>query len=201
VRKLTGAPGGAPAPGPRPLPSGGGGGAQALARAPEADPAPALAPRAAPEALAAFPSMAEVVALIREKRDMKLLADVEDCLRLVRYAPGRIEFSPGPGAPAELAQTLSTRLAGWTGARWMVSVTDAPAEPSITETKRRGEAAAAEAVAQHPLVAAALAAFPGARIAAIRSVTELEAAPPPPDDAYDDAEFGDDWSPVDPFGE
>ncbi len=194
VKELKGEAGPSPAaPGPRPAPTGGGGGARALA--------PALAPAPAPDALSAYQSLEAVVALIREKRDMKLLADVEDCVRLVRFAPGRIEFCPGPGAPAELAQTLSTKLAAWTGARWMVSVTDAPGAPSITEVRRQAEAEEAGAVARHPLVAAALEAFPGARIAAVRAMAEPDAPPPPPEDAYDEDEFGDDWSPVDPFAE
>jgi len=141
VRRLTDAPQPAPAPGPRPAPGGGsGGGAQARAlAAPEARPgsrpeavaavapAPDLAPAVAPQALAAYDSFEAVVALIREKRDMRLLVTVETYLRLVRYAPGRIDFAPAPGAPAELAGELTQRLSAWTGARWMVGVAPAPA--------------------------------------------------------------------------
>jgi len=213
VRRLTDAPQPAPAPGPRPAPGGGsGGGAQARAlAAPEARPgsrpeavaavapAPDLAPAVAPQALAAYDSFEAVVALIREKRDMRLLVTVETYLRLVRYAPGRIDFAPAPGAPAELAGELTQRLSVWTGARWMVGVAPGPGQPTLAEQRRaEADALTARAAAQ-PLVAAALALFPGARIKAVRPRAAEPETPPP--DAYDDADFGDDWAPIDPFDE
>jgi DNA polymerase III subunit gamma/tau len=59
----------------------------------------------------------------REARHALLLAEVEGDLRLVRYSPGRIEFQPAQGAAPDLAQRLAARLQGWTGVRWVVSVT------------------------------------------------------------------------------
>ncbi|QIE57642.1 DNA polymerase III subunit gamma/tau [Pikeienuella piscinae] len=202
VRKLGDGPSGPPA-GPRPVgPGGGGGGARAESRGgAQAAERPTEAPRAAVAApLIRYESFADVVALIRENRDMKLLTDVEDFVHLVRYAPGRIEFAPAERAPADLAQVLGARLTAWTGARWMVAVTREPGEATISEARRAAERAAVEAVAAHPLVAAALAAFPGARIAAIRDPVQADAAPAPDEDGIDDdEEYGDDWSPVDPF--
>ena len=54
-----------------------------------------------------YQSFDQVVALIREKRDMKLLVEVESHLRLARYAPGRIEFEPTRDAAPDLAANLS----------------------------------------------------------------------------------------------
>ncbi|MEF9604230.1 DNA polymerase III subunit gamma/tau, partial [Paracoccus sp. PXZ] len=68
-----------------------------------------------PDALAGFPDFESVIELIRRMRDMKLLLDVEDHLRLVRYSPGRIEFQPTEQAPRDFAQRLAERLRGWTG--------------------------------------------------------------------------------------
>ncbi|HMM09571.1 MAG TPA: DNA polymerase III subunit gamma/tau [Paracoccus solventivorans] len=153
----------------------GGGTAAAIALAPE--------PQLAAEALANWPDFTSVVELIRRMRDMVLLTQVEDHVRLVRYAPGRIEFQPTPDAPRDLAQRLGERLRGWTGGpRWAVSVVDQGGGPTISET-RAAERAAAEAEArQHPVVAAILAAAPGARIKAIRDETPA----PPPEDAAED---------------
>ena len=50
-------------------------------------------------ARAAYARFEDVVELIRRMRDVKLLVDVENGVRLVSYAPGRIEFEPAPGAP------------------------------------------------------------------------------------------------------
>jgi DNA polymerase III subunit gamma/tau len=110
-----------------------------------------------------------VVALIRDKRDMKLLTDVEAGLRLVAYAPGRIEFEPAPAAARDLAARLSQRLQGWTGARWGVSVVSSGGAPTLAEAKAAGLNAARQEAAQNPLVQAVLAAFPGAKITEIRN--------------------------------
>ncbi|MEO1611458.1 MAG: DNA polymerase III subunit gamma/tau, partial [Pseudomonadota bacterium] len=210
VRQLSGQPqppengggGGGGGGGPRAVDTGGGAAQAVGAPAPQPTHRPDPAPRASTEALIAYQSFADVMGLIAEKRDAKLKTDVEDFVRLVAYAPGRIDFAPAPGAPRDLAQVLSTRLQAWTGARWMVSVSSEPGEPSITERKRKAEDEARAEAAAHPLVAAALATFPGAKIAQLRDLSPppMEEAPPPPLEPDDD-DYGDDWSPVDPFAE
>ena len=104
------------------------------------------APSRGPTMTAAAPALAEgqlqvyatfdaIVELIRSKRDMLLLNEVETGLRLVRYSPGRIEFEPAPGAKSDLASRISQRLQGWTGARWGVSVVSSGGQPTIAETR------------------------------------------------------------------
>jgi len=122
-----------------------------------------------------FVNFDAVLGLIRDKRDMKLLYEVETGLRLVRYAPGRIEFEPGPGARSDLAATLGQRMQDWTGSRWGVSVVSAGGAPTIAELRNQ-ETRAAEAEAMtSPLLQAVMAAFPGARITAIRSAEAIAA--------------------------
>ena len=116
-----------------------------------------------------------VMGLIRDKRDMKLLTDVETGLRLVSYTPGRIEFEAGPGASRDLAARLGQRLQGWTGARWGVSVVSAGGAPTIAEAQAASLDAARAEAADNPLVQAVIAAFPGAKITEIRSPAVLEA--------------------------
>ncbi|MFN3642703.1 MAG: DNA polymerase III subunit gamma/tau, partial [Gemmobacter sp.] len=138
----------------------------------------AAAPRPGPGGTAAAPALDGrplpatfdgVVDLIREKRDIALLIEVERGLRLVRYQPGRIEFEPAPGAAPDLAARLGARLQGWTGARWGLSVVAAGGAPTLAEARAAQDAAALSEAASNPLVQAVLAAFPGARIAAVRS--------------------------------
>ncbi|RMH48206.1 MAG: DNA polymerase III subunit gamma/tau [Alphaproteobacteria bacterium] len=141
------------------------------ATAGQAAEARALAPASA--ALARLVSFESVVELIRERRDAKLLIDVETGVRLVRYEPGRIEFEPAPGAPKDLAQRLGQRLQAWTGARWAVSIVTTGGAPTIAEARERRAAELREAVASHPLVAKALATFSGAEIQAVRTREEI----------------------------
>ncbi len=221
LRRLSGAPdSAAPSPAPDAAPPPGAGaappsggaravsasGAQAI-RATDAAPASQAEPHAEPQALAAYPDFDAVIALIRARRDMKLLVDVETHLRLAGYAPGRIDFEPGPAAPMALAGELARKLGDWTGLRWMISVVATGGAPSIAEV-RRAEADSLRARAlESPLVQAALALFPGASVKAVRPFGAPDAPAPdydpdaPPVGAYDDAMFGDDWTPVDPFDE
>ncbi len=151
----------------------GGGGTGAPPRGLSAQAAPALAGESA---LARFARFEDVVELIRANRDVKLLIEVETTLRLASYAPGRIEFTPTPDAPGDLAQRLARRLQDWTGARWGVTLVQGAEAPTIAEMRNAAREALKEEARAHPLVQAALAAFPGASIGRIRSREELNAA-------------------------
>jgi DNA polymerase-3 subunit gamma/tau len=174
VRRLTEGStggGGAARPGPR---GGGGGGGGPAARlvavaggVAESASAPAVAPVLG-AGLETYTRFADVTALLRVARDIKLLDEVETFVRLVRYKPGLIEFNPAPGAPAGLAGRLSQRLRALTGARWQVAVSAGEGQPTIAEQTAAASAAETARAADHPLVLAALEAFPGAEIRAVR---------------------------------
>ncbi len=125
--------------------------------------------------LTVYASFPQVVDLIREKRDMVLLTEVETGVRLVKYAPGRIEFEPAPAARADLAARLSQRLQGWTGARWGVSVVSSGGAATIAEDRDSEENAARAEAMENPLVKAVLLAFPEAKIKDIRTPEAMAA--------------------------
>jgi len=142
------------------------------------------------EALARFASFDHVVDLIRANRDAKLLIEVETCLRLARYQPGRIEFTPTDAAPRDLAQRLGQRLHHWTGTRWGVSVVGGCEEATIAEKRDAKDISLKTEALAHPLMQAVLASFPDAKITAIRTQTEIAAqatenALPEVDDEWD----------------
>jgi DNA polymerase III subunit gamma/tau len=192
LRRLSESPADAPARGgPSPTPAPVHAPPRAMARVAASGAAPALAD--APEtSLARYGSFLDVVALIRAQRDMKLLYEVEHNLRLVRYAPGRIEFEPTGAAPANLAATLSQRLQGWTGARWGVSVVSDGGAATLAEDRDATEAAARADVMDDPLVRAVLASFPNARIT---KITPYSADTPVAEDAPGDDITDGDWNP------
>ncbi len=190
VRKLNDA----PPPGPPASPGGGdagtpaaGGGGAAMRPAPASGstsgstsgnaPSASLATAEAPEsALAQYARFEDVIELIRARRDVQLLVEVETGLRLAAYAPGRIEFTATEAAPADLAQRLAQRLQGWTGLRWGVTLVNGCSAPTIAETRDSAAQALRAAAMEHPLVQAALAAFPGARIDSVRSPEDIAAS-------------------------
>ena len=176
------------APAPRPAPAGGsgpvarGGAAQAHAIAPDAE-----------QALARFRTFPQVLELIRANRDVKLLVEIENYVRLTRYTPGRIEFEPAPGAASDLAARIAGRLQGWTGNRWVVSLVSEGGAPTISEV-RDSDLRQAEATAMaHPMTQAILQAFPGAELVEIRTRDAMAR------DAAQDAlaEVEDEWDPFD----
>ncbi len=138
------------------------------AAAPQSAPAPSGGP-----ALRDFPAL---VALAAEKRDMLLKLQLEQYVRLVRFEPLRLEFALAPGAPPQLPQILTQRLQSWTGERWLVSTVAAGGKPTLDEERDARETERRSDIARDPVVAAALACFPGAQIVAVRGKAE-EATP------------------------
>ena len=155
----------------------------------------ATAPALAESQLQVYATFEQVIELIRQKRDMLLLNEVETGLRLARYAPGRIEFEPAPGARPDLAARLGQRLQGWTGARWGVSVVASGGAPSIAEARDTELSEVRAEAAGNPLVQAILAAFPGAKIAQVRSPESRTAEAAETALPQADPEVDDDWDP------
>lgn len=203
MRKVMAGPGAAGGHGPA-QGGGGGGGPRAEAttrhmlggRPLSTQGSAALAVSPAASALAKYARFEDVVALIGRMRDVKLLVEVEKGVRLVHYAPGRIEFEPAPGAPRDLAQTLAQRLQGWTGARWGVSVVSEGGAATIDESRNAATLAAeAEARTENRVVQAIFAAFPQAKFEEIVLSDALEAeqaaeALPEVEDEWDPFEDG-----------
>ena len=141
---------------------------------------PSAAPAAPPagETAPALQSFTDVVALADARGDLILRANLARHVHLVHFEPGRIEFRPGSQAPANLANKLGARLTEWTGRRWVVSVSGEPGAPSLEQQGQAAIDAEREAAERHPLVQAALAAFPGSVVEAVRDLTP-PAAPEP----------------------
>ena len=116
----------------------------------------------------------DVLELIKQKRDVKLLIDIENGLRLVFYRPGHIEFTPTDFAPADLAQRLSNRLKEWTGLRWAISVVQNGEAQTIFERKEKNAKDLENDAYAHPFVKEALVQFPDARIIKVVSKEKLE---------------------------
>ncbi len=157
--------------------------------------ATALAPqRADPAPVMRLSTFEEVVALAGRHRDIQLKLALERDVRLVRFEDGAIEFSPAPGASAQLAQILMRRLQEWTGRRWIVAVAREPGAPSLKEAADEQARQAMSGVRADPLVRRALEVFPGAEIVAVR-VAEAAApvgAPQPTDLGDEDVGFVED---------
>lgn len=194
-----------------PAPTGGGGGVpmggsigggasgQSVGQSPNGGPtaviqggaATALAVEPDVAALARFERFEQVLELIRARRDMKLLTDVENYVRVVKYSPGRLEFQPVDGAPNDLAQRLAKRLQDWTGARWGMSLVNEGGGATVAEQNAEARDDLHAKVHAHPLVQATLLAFPDAEIRDVRTLEQMAA-----DGILEEIpEEDDDWDP------
>jgi len=115
-------------------------------------------------------SFAEVIALVGERRDVKLKVHLEEHVSLVKFdaGAGSIDLFLQEGAPPQIANELREKLISWTGRRWVVMLSKTPGEKPIAEVRRDQEAAELEALKTHPAVKAVLDEFPDAKIADIR---------------------------------
>jgi len=157
-----------------------------------AQPAPAPAPELAPAADpgAALPtSFLGVIDLLDKAREGRLVAELRTNIHLVRFEPGRIEFRPDESADSRLAARLGAKLHELTGVRWTVTVSSEAGEATLKEQDSSAQARREAEAAAHPLVKAALQAFPGARIIGVRERAAIDSEPPLPDpDDYGEGE-------------
>jgi DNA polymerase III subunit gamma/tau len=155
-----------PPPSPPPLRMSGQSGPAAARSEPTMSVAPVAAQPSAPRVN--LQSFADVVALARENREVRLVYALEHWVHLVRFERARIELRLDPAAPPALPGELSDKLARWTGERWVVSVSSAEGEPTIAQRQEAQDQARRASAAQDPLLKAAMAMFPGAKIVAVR---------------------------------
>ncbi|CAM4173370.1 DNA polymerase III subunit gamma/tau [Novosphingobium lubricantis] len=85
-------------------------------------------------------------------------------VRVVALSPGHLRYQLAPGVPGDPGADIRKALAQATGANWTVELADGQAMPSLEEVRAAQALAAETAMKQHPLVKAAMEAFPGARI-------------------------------------
>jgi DNA polymerase-3 subunit gamma/tau len=160
--------------------------------APEVDatPLPVVPPAPPTGSLDPMPqNFEETLALFAKHGEVITRAQLRSQAHLVAFEPGRIEFRPADGAPRDLANRLGQRLGEWTGARWVVAISQAEGAPTLEQQARARDSEMKSEVAHHPLVRAVLDAFPGATIAAVR---ERFAAAGPAADSEDDPASDDD---------
>jgi DNA polymerase-3 subunit gamma/tau len=118
----------------------------------------------------------EVVALFAAKREGILHGLLLNSVHLVRFEPGRIEIH-APDCPRDFASRLMALLERWTARRWVVAlITSEKGAPTLAEQSAARIAQQKAQAALHPLVAAVLAAFPGAAIEAVRGGKDGPAA-------------------------
>jgi DNA polymerase-3 subunit gamma/tau len=138
---------------------------EALPSAPAAAASPAPGEGEAQAPLLALPADFEALVAALEQDGKYLMAEtLRSGVGLVRYEPPDLVLRPTRTLPADFSRELAAMLRAVTRQPWEITISDGPAEPSLLDQERAGEAARREAVLAMPVVKAALEAFAGAEL-------------------------------------
>jgi len=129
---------------------------------------PQPAVEAAPTETRAFSSFRDIIALLTEKRLIKLKADIERFVRPIRVSPGQFELALEPGAHPGLPGEIARNLEAQTGQRWMVMVAKDGGEKPVLQQRQENRDSLFRSAREHPDVQAVLKRFPGAEIIDVR---------------------------------
>jgi DNA polymerase III subunit gamma/tau len=134
---------------------------------PAAMPAAATPPPSAAPASVPFNQLpVDFAALVRlvDSQRPTLASALEDVVRVIDYAPPRLVYQlAGPVMP-NFAAELGAALKELTGERWELETREGDAPPTMLEVQKAAAEAAHQEILDSPLVKAALAAFPDAKL-------------------------------------
>jgi DNA polymerase-3 subunit gamma/tau len=189
--------GGRSAPGPRAALTSGGGASMAVRLVSQnpvqtAQPVEARAPQ---DDAVPIRSLADIIALADERRDITFKVQLRRYVRPVRIEPGHLEVALTPDAPTTLIQDTMSRLRAWTGRSWLVSLSRETGGQTLAEQEASRRETAILDASNDPTVAAILARFPGAKVIDVRIPDAADAA------ADDDIAPGDSMPAGDPSGD
>ena len=133
-----------------------------------------IQPSQTPTETRAFSAFADVIALVVEKRDVKLKGDLERFVRPIRVAPGQVELALEQGASPGLPGELARKLEAWTGRRWMVLLSREGGDKPLALQKKDARESAFREARDDADVQAILKRFPGATVTDVRDPETLK---------------------------
>jgi DNA polymerase III subunit gamma/tau len=123
----------------------------------------------------AMANFRDVLDRLDSRKEARLWGEARKYIRAENFRPGRLICAVDPGAPKDLLRRLTDFLEYETDMDWDVALSASSVETQKeTETRVRGELLAD--AAQHPDVAAALAALPGAKVVDVENSAPLDPA-------------------------
>jgi DNA polymerase-3 subunit gamma/tau len=146
----------------------GGGGSTASAAAIKVETA------AAPAPVTEIATIADMQAVLMQTGHMALASHVYLYVHPVKLEEGRFEFRPDPEAPQNLAHDLTIALKAATGKRWMVSVSTAPGDMTMSQSAKAAKEARFDKMRAAPLVKQVFEIFPDAELKAIHKKEDMQ---------------------------
>ena len=122
----------------------------------------------APQGTVMFNTLADVVAYAYKQKEMLFAYNLQNCVSLVSFEQGKIEFYPMENTPANLASDMAEKLKAWTGQTWLISVVNKQGGKTLLQEAQETKANLRKTMSANPVVSAVIMAFPGAKIDSIR---------------------------------
>lgn len=126
----------------------------------------------APQGTVMFDTLADVVAYAYKQKEMMFAYNLQNCVSLVSFEQGKIEFYPMEHTPANLASDMAEKLKAWTGKTWLISVVNKQGGKTLLQEAQENKANLRKTMSANPVVSAVIMAFPGAKIDSIRERAE-----------------------------
>lgn len=123
--------------------------------------APAIASADSP---ASALTVSQIHQLLESTGNHRLAVDVYDHLRIIELEPGSLVFAPVAALSASFARDLGDALLAQTGSRWQVREGEGEGRPSLGNIRAATLADNDARIRELPVVKAALAAFPDAKL-------------------------------------
>ncbi|MEO1188395.1 MAG: DNA polymerase III subunit gamma/tau [Pseudomonadota bacterium] len=118
-------------------------------------------------------SFRDVLDHLDNRKEARLWGEARKYIRAENFKPGRLVCAVDPGAPRDLLRRLTDFLEYETDMDWDVLLSDSAVETQKEkDTRERREQL--QAAAQHPDIAAALAAIPGAEVVDVENSAPLD---------------------------
>ncbi|WP_247594885.1 DNA polymerase III subunit gamma/tau [Sphingopyxis sp. PAMC25046] len=109
-------------------------------------------------------TIAQIHQLLESSGNHQLARQVYDDLKLVELEPGLLVYAPVPALDGDFARRLGEALLNQTGSRWQVRAGEGEARPSLGQVRQAKLDDNDARIRELPVVKAALAAFPDARL-------------------------------------
>ena len=140
-----------------------------------------------PPAKTRLHTLEDMVTLLETSREALIAGELYHYAHLVKLEQktegenpiGHLEFRANPEASPKLAQNLGKILQELTGHRWLISLSEKPGQPTLSEQKEEEIRREIDKARKHPVVAEILEIFPDAKIVRVEKAKEEQDNTPP----------------------
>lgn len=149
--------------------------------APQLQPQPQAHAQTEATAALAIHDLASLMRVLEAERAIGLAGQLAHFVHPVRIEDGRFELRLAEGAPKALPGQIGDFLSRVTGRRWMISLSQEEGQPTWSQRQAANKARDLANALDDPLVKAAMALWPGAKIESVRVRQDLSTAPDAPE--------------------